>query len=370
MEAFEAQIYEGQVFTGALGTYTVQRRLGDGGFAGVFSAVDDASGGEVAVKVLAFHDRAPNAELEFDAERALLQMLSGATNVVAFIDHGEFEFRVQMLTPTGSHVAFPARSPFMVLERATGSLDNELANRHRISWERRLLIFRDVTKGVHQMHLRRTVHRDVKAENALMFRNNPCAKVTDLGRSKDTREPARFPAEDYLAGKGDLRFAPPEYLWGLGTHDALDQWRADLYHLGSLLYEIGTATGITSAALGDPRAIMRRAAGLGSVQNRLVDFDFRIPALREQFDPVIEAFGIDVPPTIRVEATRLLRQLVDPDPTARIPIKPLGRLRIEWDLQWLLRRVDIMMKRLAAEERVRSRRRRRHRLREVGVTKQ
>jgi eukaryotic-like serine/threonine-protein kinase len=372
MEEVEAQIYENQVFTGARSTYTVGKRLGDGGFAGVFAATEDATGRSVAVKVLAFHGRPADAELEFDGERALLGMLTGCSNVATLLDHGQFEFQMQVTAPTGVPIDFPARSPFMVLELAQGSLDELLADRHKIAWDRKLLLFREVAKGVHQMHLKKMVHRDVKAENALTFSQSPYAKITDLGRSKDTQQAPRFLSDDYLTGRGDIRFAPPEFVWGLGTDDALDQWRGDLYHLGSLLYEIATATGITSAALGDPIAVIyNHVRRLGSFENRLLDFEVAIPELREQYEPMIEAFALELPPAIRMEATQLLRQLVNPDPTGRVPVKPLGELPIYWDLQWLLIRVDIMIKRLAADTRARAklaeRRKRRRRRRKVGV---
>lgn len=368
MDATEAALYQGAVFAGQRDSYTLGAKIGDGGFAGVFEGNAHAGGREVAIKVLSFMKRPPNAVMEFEAEKALLWLLTDCSNVVTLLDEGDYTVNLQAAVGANM-VAVTTQVPFIVLERAAGSLESELANRHSIPWERRLLLFREVVKGVHQMHLKRIVHRDVKAENALTFLHEPFAKVTDLGRSKDAGEPSRFPAPAYEVGKGDVRFAPTEFLWGLGTSDPLDQWRADLYHIGSLLYEIATATGITSVAVGDPRLVLAHAQRIGDQARRVRDFNQRIPELRDRYELAYEAFGQEVPPVIKVEAVALLRQLTDPDPLARVPVKSLGRLPIYWDLQWLFRRLDIMAKRLAADERKQSMLRHRRGRRKIGATK-
>ncbi len=41
--------------------------------------------------------------------------------------------------------------------------------RHELSWRAKMLLFRDVVAGIHQMHCRRIMHRDLKASNVLLF---------------------------------------------------------------------------------------------------------------------------------------------------------------------------------------------------------
>ncbi|HEV8686638.1 MAG TPA: protein kinase, partial [Gaiellaceae bacterium] len=227
MDDREAVLYTGQTFTGRSGhDYVLGSKIGDGGFAGIFLAVEQGTGREVAVKVLAISNRRAEAVGEFQDEAALLGVLTSCSNVVTLIDHGE---HVMHLQAQGGGPVLPVPVPFMVLERAVGSLEELLANRHQIEWIDRLTLYREVAKGVHQMHLRRFVHRDVKSENGLVFEDDPKARISDLGRSKNTRDDARFPPIAYEAGRGDIRFAPPELLWRLGDDSAATHFRIDLY---------------------------------------------------------------------------------------------------------------------------------------------
>src|SRR5207249_953471 len=188
MDEAEAALYIGQTFDGQDGTqYLVEKKIGDRGFAGIFKGVDLASGRGVAIKILGFAARGSqtNAASEFKDEIGLLTTLAACSNVVTLFDHGEHEMQLQ---PEGGGAVFPVAAPFMVLELAVGSLEELLLRRHEIDWRDRLLLFREIVKGIHQMHFRKLVHRDIKAENALLFTRNPKARIADLGRSKDTDE--------------------------------------------------------------------------------------------------------------------------------------------------------------------------------------
>jgi hypothetical protein len=99
-------------------------------------------------------------------------------------------------------------------------------------------------------------------------------------------------------------------------------------------------------ALGDPRLIQTRAAVLPPAL-REQGFQNEIPSMRERYELAYETFGTEVPSAIKVEATALLRQLTDPDPSRRELARPFERLPLRWDMQWLLRKTDILIKRLA-----------------------
>lgn len=173
-----------------------------------------------------------------------------------------------------------------------------------------------------------------------MFEHPTVAKIADLGRSHDTREPARFAVEAYLHGRGDVRFAPLELLWLQGTQEAEDQARADLYLLGSLLFEMGTAMGLTSMITTQPiDVLVHNAAQPETV--RAIDFRARIPWLREAAQPALETFAAEVPAAIRQRTVSLAAMLTDPDPQRRLPSYAGGSRRVDpWDLGWLLNRID------------------------------
>jgi serine/threonine protein kinase len=362
MDPLEAQLYNGQTFAGNNGSYLLGGLIGSGGFGGVFEAVDQGSGQDVAVKVLAFNGRPANAQLEFDAEIELLRLLVACSNVVTLLDEG-----IYTVSLTTGGLAFPVQVPFMVLDRATVGLEDLLAQRHQLSWLDRMRLYRDVVKGCHQMHLKRLVHRDLKAANALVYDQEPYGRITDLGRSKDTRQPPRFPANQYQAGRGDLRFAPPELLWGLGGTTPEAYCRIDLYHLGSVFYEFAAANGITASALTNPRSWLSRAAALPDQAARERDFHAHLPYLYGQYEPVYTLFEKELPRVVAKDAVTLLRQLTDPDPSTREPTRRVRGLPIRWDLQWVLYRVDIFVKRLEIEAN-RARSKSRYRTRKVVKT--
>ena len=84
---------------------------------------------------------------------------------------------------------------FHVLELSDGSLDALLPCRRKLSWYTKMLLFRDV-----------------------------------------------------VSGRGDHSYAPSEFPWNLADRDDPTALRrADIYLLGSVLFEIATGLGITAA---------------------------------------------------------------------------------------------------------------------------
>lgn len=341
-----ADLYLGKTLNGR---YTILEFRGAGAFSFVYRALDGSRGGEVAIKVLR-PGASVNARIEFDTEAALLTMLSGARNVVTF--HVRETAWIDVRDPaTNALIPWPVE--YMVLELADGCLSDVLANRHVISWAERLSLYRQVVSGVHQMHLSSVVHRDLKADNTLLFAEKGgqiLAKVSDLGRSRCLRNPPRYLAQQYAYGRGDPRFAPPEMLHFVGNDDEVCFRRADLYLLGSVLFELVTGQGLTSLAFPDAVAIMSRAAGLAET-TRKREYKARLGELRSRYRVALDIFSQEVPKALAYEASRLLAQLCDPDPAAREhrfradgPVRP-------WGLEHIIRRTDILLGLLATDTR-------------------
>jgi len=350
----DQQVYPGEILASR---WEVGAYLGSGAFSLVYEGRELPSGRECAVKILSFTQNTPEALLEFQTEDDLLELLSSRSNVVAKLDSGRHQISAQI----GNSAPFPVNVPYIVLERAEGSLADVLLLRHQVSWEERLHLFRGVVKGMHQMHLDEVANRDLKSDNILLFPDGRTtdAKVADLGRSCATRDAARFPAEDYLHGRGDLRFAAPEMLWGLGVRDPETMRLADLYLLGSVLFELATGQGITALAVGRPSIVISAVQGL-SQADRERDFHSHMSDLQTHYELAYSAFQRELPPAVRDVAQRLLRRLTTVDPRQREPSNYRSASR--WDLQWILRQVDIMRLTLRTTGRraqpVRSRRRR------------
>lgn len=260
------------------GRYRPLRHIGSGGFAGVFEAKDGHTGRSVAAKILRLSQcSVSGSQREFRDEVELLGKLRGCDRVIQLHDSGEHT--VNLSHPLSGE-SISVSTEFAVLELAAGSLADLLLYGDEFSWPDRLRLYRDVIKGVHQMHLHRIVHRDVKAENGLVFEGrSPVAKVGDLGRSHDTSEPRRFAIEAYLCGRGDTRFAPFEFLWLQGTQEPEDQARADLFLLGALLFEIAVGVSYTALVTASPVTVIHEKAAL-SESDRERDWRANVPLLR------------------------------------------------------------------------------------------
>jgi serine/threonine protein kinase len=338
MEADEIALFLSETLAGR---YRPVRHLASGAFSGAFLAHDTDSGGSVAAKILKLSQAGrPEARQEFQGEVALLQRLDGCDRVIRLVGSGEHTVQLRHSASGGS---IPVTTEYVVLELAAGSLADLIIYGSGFTWPDRLRLYRDVVKGVHQMHLKRIVHRDVKAENGLVTERPPVAKIADLGRAHDTTEPPRFAVEAYLLGRGDTRFAPFEFLWLQGTQDPNEQALADVYLLGSLLFEIATGVAFTPLVIGDPAAVIHAMAALPD-DERARDWHASIPNLREASLSARESFARETPPVIRVRATRLFEMLTDPDPANRLPTRAgaRGYTANPWDLQWLLESVDGM----------------------------
>lgn len=311
--------------------------LGQGGFGIVFEALDSLRDRRVALKVLIPNDD-DDATLEFGREGELLQRLSDASNVLNILDSGTFNLRVQI--GIGGIVALPIR--YHVCELADGCLEALLAHRDSLNWVERLQLWRGVILGVHQMHLKQVVHRDLKSENCLLFalpKNRVDCKVSDLGRARYLGAPAQHSFQEYLTGRGDLRFAPPEFLWLQGENSSRTHRAADLYGLGSILFEVATGQGITAISLGYGPEVLSQALKLGA-RNSTID----LSGLRGKYEPAFQLFASNLPKAISKSGLELVRQLCDPVPEARFPRSRRTENSHHRSLEWLLRRADILIK--------------------------
>lgn len=330
-----------------LNDYRFVRYLGEGAFSLVFAATHIPSGTDVAIKVLNLR-ATPDQLHEFQNEERLLFKLSGAEHVVDIFDSQVAQMDV-VLQASGLPTSIDVH--FHVLELADGSVDHLVARLGNVPWSERLALYRDLALGVHQMHSNSIVHRDLKSANCLLIAkrmNVILAKVSDLGRSRDLTEDGVASILHYRVGRGDRSYAPAEMIWCLGKDDPLSHRLGDLYGLGSLLYEFTTGQGITALALAPQYSSIQSDLSLPEDQRRQ-RYAARQNEIRAWFETAYASASPQIPMAIRHETLTLLRQLCDPDPMSRLPkIAPGQRLRLPTDLNWLLRRVDILIKRLEA----------------------
>lgn len=328
-----------------LGPYRLQGCIGRGGFGLIFQASSRTTQAQVAVKLL-MPSNDPHAAAEFDAEGDLLRKLNKCEGVVTLVDSGIADIPVSI---NGLDVPLPFK--YHVLSLASGSLDELTSDPGRLAalaWVDRISLWRGAIKGIHQMHLKAVAHRDIKTDNCLLMVSGKRTEVriADLGRSKDFSVTPTLLPQDYFHGRGDLRFAAPELLWSQGGQNGSDFRAADLYGLGSLLAELVTGHPMTALAIGSWQTAVNEGQ-----RDFLAGIRRDLTVLRPQFRRAVDEVADQMPRSIRLDGAAILTQLCDPVPIARFPPRRTTNKRvIEPGLSWLLRKADILVKRLSIEQ--------------------
>ena len=150
----------------ALPDYQVGQRLGAGQFGVVFAARHRGLGRSVAVKQLTGTAEARGAE-RFRREARLLAQLDHR-HVVRVYDYREVD-----------------GLSLLIMERLTGGTFAE-RRAAGMGFESIIASMLAAASGLHHLHLRGVLHRDVKPAN-LMFDGNDILKVTDFGTARGQR---------------------------------------------------------------------------------------------------------------------------------------------------------------------------------------
>jgi len=228
----------GEEFAALLGTtlnerYVLEEKVGQGGFGVVFRARDTRLDKRVAVKVLA-HSVAANpdslARFKQEAVSAARIGHKGIVDVTDVDDDGQ-----------GNH--------FIVMEYIHGvDLGTLLRNEGALALPRALSIAARAAQALAAAHAKGIIHRDLKPANILLTNLGPIAdfpKILDFGVSK------MMPLGDKPDGLtqdgqvvGTPRYMAPEQGMGNVPIDG----RADVYALGTILYEMATGRAPYSGA--------------------------------------------------------------------------------------------------------------------------
>lgn len=198
------------------GRYRLQHRLGEGGMASVYAALDEKLQRRVAVKLLHAH-LARNAEV-----RSRFRLEAQA---VSALDHPNV---VRVYDYSGSR----SKELWLVTElvegRTLAQILRENGTPHPVVG---LCIAREVCKALQEAHARGLVHRDVKPEN-VMITHQGRLKLMDFGIAKDMRHQSMTQAGSFM---GSPSYMSPEQVKGQDV-----DVRTDIYSLGVVMYELAT----------------------------------------------------------------------------------------------------------------------------------
>ncbi len=257
--------------------YDIVERLGVGGVSGVFRALRDDDGLEVALKITSLAELDPEfrPQERFEREAELLARLS--------------------------HPALPRFHDWGVTLEGFGWIALELVKGVPLShfalrpaWEL-IPILIPVAEALAAVARAGIVHRDVAPDNVLVVNDGGrfAPKLIDFGVAKDLFAADAAGLTQHGAFLGKLLYAPPEQLLGLPKGQTLD-FRADIYSFGLMTWELFAGRpAITAELLPDvvnahlarawPRLSIPDARG--GPAPRLVDLVERMTARRREDRP-------------------------------------------------------------------------------------
>ena len=209
-----------------VGAYAVLGLLGEGGMGTVYLGEQrDPFYRRVAIKVIRNGRASASYALRFEHERQILALMSHP-GIARVYDAGT--------TAEGD--------PWFAMEYVPGLPITEFCDRDRLTTRERLELFVEVCEALQHAHQRGVLHRDIKAHNILVNREDGRirARVIDFGLAKAFDSPLLDGPELTQLGfaVGTPSYMSPEQADRRLVRD-IDS-RADIYSLGVLLYELLT----------------------------------------------------------------------------------------------------------------------------------
>lgn len=244
--------------------FTYQGWLGSGGFADVFSYIQDDLDREVAVKVL-LADLPEEAATLFASEINLMAKLSSHPSIVSVYQAG---------------VASDGR-PFLVMEMCPPPTLRGRLRREPYDVSKTLEIGIQISSAIETSHRLGVVHRDIKPSN-ILFTEYGRAALTDFGISIPT---SSVPGAETAYS---VAWAPPEQIRNQTLVPA-----TDIYSLGATLWAM--------------------LSGRSPFEDATGDNDYETIQYRNLFSPVPAIGRGDVPQSLE----RILLAAMDKDPDNR-----------------------------------------------------
>lgn len=193
--------------------YSLLHKLGEGGMADVYLAIDTILNREVAVKILR-GDLAvdPVAVLRFKRE-ATAALALNHPNIVEVYDVGEEE---------GQH--------YIVMEYIKGiTLKQLISKRGALDKQEAVDIMKQLCSAMVHAHKNNVVHRDIKPQNVLI-KDDGTVKLSDFGIALAQNAAQLTQADAVL---GSVHYLAPEIARGEPASD-----QSDIYALGIVFYEL------------------------------------------------------------------------------------------------------------------------------------
>lgn len=199
-----------------IGAYTIEREIAAGASGQVYLGYDDNLGRNVAIKVLdrmlASHFEQRERFIEDARKAAILEH----PNIVRIYETGDVD-----------------GLPYFTMEFLDGgSLAQKIQLESPISWQKAVIIIRQIIQAIDYAHRNGIVHRDLKPDN-IMFDRHSTAKVLDFGIAAGRRIKSIKLTQDGKA-LGTPEYMAPEQIRGK------PEPASDFYAIGAIFYEMLT----------------------------------------------------------------------------------------------------------------------------------
>ena len=205
-----------------VGSYRLGQLIDRGGMGEVYIGhrTEGTYSQQVAIKVMRTGFNSDEHVKRFQAERHILASLKHP-NIAQLIDGG--------VTTDGR--------PYIVMEYIPGEPITDFCDRHRLTVNQRLRLFRKVCNAVQTAHQRLIVHRDIKPDNILVTKKG-IPKLLDFGIAK-ALEPEAIDAT-LAQTQEEVKLSTPAYAAPEQVKGEPITTSTDVYALGILLYELLT----------------------------------------------------------------------------------------------------------------------------------
>jgi len=272
--------------------FRIDREIGRGGMAVVYSAHDHHLSREVAIKVLAEELSSVVGAERFKREIDVMAKLVHP-GIVALFDSGEADGRLYYVMPLISGETLRGR---LIRER-------------RLTMEDTAAWGADIADALAYAHGLGIVHRDVKPEN--IFTIGGRALLSDFGIARVVHAVAGPAGSLTTAGMliGTTTYMSPEQVSG----EVEVNGQSDLYSLGCVLYEL--LAGVPPFVATTPLAVL--AKHLSELPRSLKEHDVRISPAMEAIVMQLLAKNPKDRPSGAVELARALRSAPAPGHSAR-----------------------------------------------------
>lgn len=224
------EVLEPDLSNNELGSWKLEKVLGEGAMGRVYLARHTRIGRLAAVKVLK-NEHSTNLELvqRFIQEAQAVNAIKNE-HIVEVYDFGEV------------HKRDGGRLVYCVMELLEGEALSDTLSRGPVSVKRAANIGMQLGRALHAAHQVGVIHRDIKPENIFLQRKEghyDYVKVLDFGVAKLLKPIGDLPQSGTLAGVvvGTPEYMAPEQALGVSV-----DLRSDLYAVGLVLYELLSGT--------------------------------------------------------------------------------------------------------------------------------